>query len=250
MVTVKLAGMVLVLIAASPAVGATQVFIGSKTTNGAFRSYSLSQEGALKLESLASPGRARSWQALHPTLPVIYTVDQLDSSGAGGVSAFSYDPSTGKLSGMDGGAVPVGVGSNPVCVVAVATMLPFQNNTTTRTTRTAAARSAAYFESEPAASTTSTAQTATTAVAAAVYSSGSVALIQIDISTGSLRPTTLTITNHTGKSPCTSPVGAARQSSPHPHGVFTHPVAAGILFVPDLGMDRIYQYVNTCFCAV
>ena len=104
------------------------------------------------------------------------------------------------------------MGDNPVCAVVV--------------------------ESEPAQGDGVT--SAGSAVAAAVYSSGSIAVIALDAA-GKLAGGPM-ITNHSGSSACTTPPASTRQTSPHPHGVFTHPHRTGLVFSPDLGLDRIYQY--------
>ena len=57
-------------------------------------------------------------QAPHPSLAVVYTVDQLAPPGAaGGVSAYTLDPRTGAVAPH--GPSGVAVGDGPVCAVVV-----------------------------------------------------------------------------------------------------------------------------------
>jgi 6-phosphogluconolactonase len=70
--------------------------------------------------------------------------------------------------------------------------------------------------------------------AVANYSSGSVALLPIDID-GRLAPPSFVV-QHRGSS-----VNKSRQQSPHPHSCYFDP-SGKFLFVPDLGIDKIAVY--------
>lgn len=167
----------------------------------------------------AMPLLPRSWQGLHPALNVIYTVDQLAvPSATGGVSAFSFDSVDGTISSLDK-AVPVG--DNPVCVIAVGGASANRSNVMMTSS-----------SAEP--------PMVWSAIAAAVYTSGAVATIPID-SNGRIVGAPH-FTNHSGSSKCTAQPAAARGTSPHPHGVFVHPLRPDLLFVPDLGLDMVFQY--------
>jgi 6-phosphogluconolactonase len=72
------------------------------------------------------------------------------------------------------------------------------------------------------------------ALATANYSSGSVALLPIE-SDGSVDASSA-IDQHRGSS-----INRARQTSPHPHSCNFDP-SGRFLFVPDLGMDKIFVY--------
>ena len=150
----------------------------------------------------------RSWQALHPSLPVLYSAD----GGAGQLSAWDVlpgaSPSASQTLSAAGAAVDVGgVGTNPV-LVAVA-----------RTPRSPAA---------------------TPVVIAADYSSGAVAAVRTDLATGRLVGPAA-IVYHSGRTACPHVV-KGRQDSPHPHGAFPLPSDPSHVYVPDLGLDMIFHY--------
>ena len=98
------------------------VFIGSYTKDegqtdhrrdGIF-TCQVSDEGQLGLLSAAASGKNPSYLAQHPTLPVLYSVNEMEADRA---SAFTIDPPTGKLalinSQLTGGEWPCQISPDP-----------------------------------------------------------------------------------------------------------------------------------------
>ena len=168
------------------------LFVGS-LTNGSISTLRLRPDGTL-LHTHTPPAAPasfkRSWQAMHPSLPSLYSAD-----GAAGVVSAWRVAADGALAPWGAG---VRVGDNPV-LVAVA---------------------------DP------------RTLVAAVYGAGAVATMQLDAVGRPVPPARFS--NHSGASECASPVRAARQLAPHPHGAF---VRGRAVLVPDLGTDRVYHYV-------
>ena len=73
-------------------------------------------------------------------------------------------------------------------------------------------------------------------IAAVSYSSGTVSLLPYDTVTGSLKKASFSV-KHKGHGP--SPT---RQTSPHPHMIYPSLKNKSILYSPDLGLDKIFQY--------
>jgi 6-phosphogluconolactonase len=73
---------------------------GSGESKGIYFSRFDSQTGKLSTPELAVESQNPSYLALHPNRRFLYSVNEMDQSGdpVGGVSAFSVDPRTGKLS--------------------------------------------------------------------------------------------------------------------------------------------------------
>ena len=107
----------LAAVASAAAAAKTQVFVGSKTVDGSFTSYALGADDlGLTFESVAaSPKLPRSWQGLHPTLDVVFTVEQSTAQGpAGAISAYTFNTETG-LSAVAGSSSPRPTPPGSVC---------------------------------------------------------------------------------------------------------------------------------------
>lgn len=184
------------------AAGTLQVFIGT-SGNASILAFALDPTTGVLVRAgdgqpAASVHKHRSWQAVHPQLPVLYSAD----GGGSQVSAWQIGRS-GMLSAL-GAAAGVAAGPNFVA--------PVLDDDTARTT-----------------------------VIASAYGAGAVVVIQTD-KAGALQDSVVTI-NHTGHSKCPRPIPPKdRQQSPHPHGIFAHPLHPTHIFVPDLGLDQLFHY--------
>ena len=181
-------------VATTSAADGRSLYIGS-ITNASILRFGLkgSLIAAAPTPTRCPPSKKRSWQALHPTLPVLYSAD----GGAAQASAWAL-PDLKPIN-------QVAIGAGPVLVLAL-----------------------------PAAGGGATVLTAD-------YGAGAITVAATDAASGALG-STATI-NHMGRSRCKRPIDPNdRQKSPHPHGIFVLPSDPSFVFVPDLGLDRLYIY--------